>query len=453
MNDQAQDPAGVSQPARSDRSPLDSLYDLVTGDEDARVCKDIPSESCNDQPRNFFTYLAANLLTKVSDELASAKLVLPWLIGWLGAPAFLVGLLVPIREAGVLVPQLAVAAYIRRLPLRKGVWIIGSLTSAAALALMALAAATMTGSAAGWVVIALLIVFSLARGLCSVSAKDVLGKTVSKARRGNLMGLAAGIAGAMILVLGLTLKLIDDSGTDAWLFVALLGGAALLFALAAAIFGLIREQPGATQGGGNALSAALESIGLLRTDPLFRRFVLVRITLLSVALAPPFYVLLAQQASGSDLGALGLLIIASGLASTVSAPVWGRLSDHSARLVMVLAATLAGVVGVATWATTRNEAQMLGDYGFAALFLLLGVAHAGVRLGRKVYLVDMANSETRAAMVAVSNTVIGAVMLAGGLVGVLGDLYGTGLVILILAIAALGAALYALSLREISEPT
>ena len=45
---------------------MGQLYDFVTGDEDARVCKDIPPESCNDQPRNFFAYLVANLLSKVA---------------------------------------------------------------------------------------------------------------------------------------------------------------------------------------------------------------------------------------------------------------------------------------------------------------------------------------------------------------------------------------------------
>jgi hypothetical protein len=64
----------------------------------------------------------------------------------------------------------------------------------------------------------------------------------------------------------------------------------------------------------------------------------------------------------------------------------------------------------------------------------------------------MANSDTRAAMVAVSNTVIGIAMLAGGLIGVLGDLYGAAAVILLLGVAAVGAGLYALSLREVSEP-
>ena len=60
---------------------LEDLYNRITGDEDARVCKDIPEAACNDQPRNFFAYLVANLLGKVADEIASARLVIPWMFG------------------------------------------------------------------------------------------------------------------------------------------------------------------------------------------------------------------------------------------------------------------------------------------------------------------------------------------------------------------------------------
>ncbi|EIC20798.1 MFS transporter [Thiorhodovibrio frisius] len=433
---------------------LDSLYDLVTGDEDARVCKDIPAASCNDQPRNFFAYLLANLLTKVADELASAKLLLPWLFGALGAPALLVGFLVPIREAGVLLPQLAVAAVIRQRPLRKPVWILGALLSAVALALMAVTAGSLRGAAAGWVMLSLLVLFSLSRGLCSVSAKDVLGKTVSKSRRGRLMGLSAGIAGVMTLGVGFYLEFLAPSDAGIGVFVALLAGAAVFFVLSALVFQGILEQPGATSGGGNALQTAIESIGLLKTDPLFLRFVLVRIALLSVALTAPFYVLLAQQHSDGALTGLGLLIIASGLASSISAPLWGWLSDRSARWVMVLAAGMAGALGLVTWLLAHSEAAFwLGNpLAFAGIFLLLGIAHAGVRIGRKVYLVDMASAEQRAAMVAVSNTVIGVAMLLAGPVGLLGDSYGPALVVLVLGVGALVAAGLALGLREVSEP-
>ena len=131
------------------RDPLEALYAHITGEEDARVCKDIPESACRHQPRNFFAYLGANLLGKVADELASARLVLPWLFGALGIPQAYTGFLVPIREAGVLVPQLVVAAVIRRLPVRKGVWILGTLLTALALAAMGAAAWFLEGHAAG----------------------------------------------------------------------------------------------------------------------------------------------------------------------------------------------------------------------------------------------------------------------------------------------------------------
>jgi hypothetical protein len=111
-----------AEPAGKEREPyarMGILYDQITGDEDARVCKGIPDAACRHLPRNFFACLAANFLSKVADELSSARLVLPWLLGAVAAPAAFVGFLVPIREAGVLLPQLAVAAYIRRLSRRK----------------------------------------------------------------------------------------------------------------------------------------------------------------------------------------------------------------------------------------------------------------------------------------------------------------------------------------------
>ena len=48
-----------------------------------------------------------------------------------------------------------------------------------------LAALFLNGQVAGWAIIALLVLFSLARGFSSVAAKDVLGKTIPRPRRGR----------------------------------------------------------------------------------------------------------------------------------------------------------------------------------------------------------------------------------------------------------------------------
>ena len=438
--------------ASSSDQALEALYNRVTGDEDARVCKDIPEAACNDQPHNFFAYLTANLLGKVADEIASAKLVLPWLFGTLGVPAAFTGFLVPIREGGVLLPQLAVAAAVRRLAIRKGVWLLGAALSALSLFGMATAAMVLEGSSAGVAIVLMLVIFSLARGLCSVSAKDVLGKTVSKSRRGALMGWSASLSGIAVLGVGVWLGSFDPGDTGLAVFAWLLMAGGVLWIIAALFFATIREQPGATEGGGNALAVALQQLRLLMDDQNFRRYVVARSLLLAVALAPPFYVLIAQEQAQAGLLGLGALVIANGLAASLASPFWGYLGDRSSRWVMASAAAGAGLLGLFSFAAVRFDwSWATSEIGLAAIFLVLNVMHGGVRLGRKVYLVDMANAGNRAAYVAVSNSVVGVLMLVGGLIGLIADWLGPAATVLILGLISLLAAAYIHNLPDVSE--
>jgi hypothetical protein len=432
---------------------IENLYNRITGEEDARVCKDIPEAACHDQPRNFFAYLVANLLGKVADEIASAKLVIPWLCGMLGVPVIFTGFLVPIREGGVLLPQLAVAAVIRRRAIRKTVWMLGAVLSGLSLFGMAWTAVRFTGLTAGFALLLMLVVFSLSRGICSVSAKDVLGKTVSKSRRGTLMGWSAGLSGIAVLLIGVGLGLVDLSAAGPIVFSGLLTAGGVIWLAATAVFGLINAQPGATEGGGNALAVAVQQLKILKTDRSFREYLIARGLLLSVALAPPFYVLIAQANAGSALLGLGTLIIANGLAASLSSPFWGYLGDRSSRQVMAIASAGAGLLGIFTFAAaTLDWSWAVGKYGMAVIFLVLNVMHGGVRLGRKVYLVDMATGENRAAYVAVSNTLIGLLMLAAGLIGLIGDVLGPEMIVLLLGVLSLLAVLYIRKLPEVSEP-
>jgi len=419
---------------------LGRAYERVTGEEDARVCKDIPEAACRHQPRNFIGYLVANALSKIADELSSARLILPWLMSSLGAPVVLVGFLVPIREAGVLIPQLWVAAKVRSRALRKPVWMLGAALSSLALLGIAAAAYLSQGLVAGlWILLALSL-YSLARGLCSVSAKDVLGKTVSKNRRGTVMGYSGSIAGLAMFGLGIAMVVQPRLSEQLGLLIGLLLLAAVFWLLSISAFAAIVEVPGSTEGGGNGWTVAWQQLDILRTDATFRYFVLTRAALLSVALMPPFYVVLFEQAQGG-LVSLGMLIIISGLATTLSSPVWGYFSDRSSQWVMALAASGAGASGLLLAASQHvlDETANLMVTGMA--YGVIMVCHGGVRLGRKAYLVNMATVETRARYVAVSNTVIGGVMLLGGLVGIAGDVWSPLAVIMALSVLGFTAAL------------
>ncbi len=435
-----------------DHPVLDSAYERLLGEEDARVCKDIPTAACQHQPVNFFGYLIANTVGKVADELSSARLILPWILSALGAPAALVGFLVPVREAGVLLPQLVVAAWVRSMPVRKPVWLWGAALSGLALLLMGWVALTFTGTLAGVLIVASLVVYSLARGLCSVSAKDVLGKTVSKQKRGTLMGYASSVSGALLMLWGVVLLFGSDwQSEQGWLAALLIFSGALWFSGVLA-FRRIVEAPGSTEGGGNALTVALKSLSVLVSDARFRRFVMARALLLGIALAAPFFVVLLQQAGGS-MADLGALIVLNGLAALISAPFWGRWSDRSSRRVMQVAALLGAVliIGVAVIASRHPDWLTGLPWLMPLAFFLLTISHNGVRLGRKAYLVDMADSDTRATFVAVSNTVIGILMLLGGLIGWIGDVLGLSWVLTILGMLSLGAVLLLQAAPEVTR--
>ncbi|MCB1570525.1 MAG: hypothetical protein KDI72_05680, partial [Xanthomonadales bacterium] len=112
-----------------------------------------------------------------------------------------------------------------------------------------LAATGLRGAIAGWSIVGLLSVFSLARGVASIAAKDTLGKTVSKGRRGRVSGYAATASGLVASLAGLYLALGPAEARPQWLLYALLMLAGATWFAAAAVFWSIREFPGATEGG------------------------------------------------------------------------------------------------------------------------------------------------------------------------------------------------------------
>lgn len=429
---------------------IEVLYQYIADEEDARVCKDISESACRVVPGNFFTLLMANSLSKLGDELCNAKTILPWLLSFVQAPQFFVGLLVPVRESGSLLPQLVIAAFVRRLAVRKWVWVLGSAVQSLSVIAILAVSINFTGTFAGIGIVTALIVFSLARGLCSVAHKDVIGKTVPKTRRGRLGGLAGSVAGAITIVVGLFFASANLLHLEVTAVALVLLGAAMCWAIACAVFATIKEEPGATEGGGNALEQALASFSLLATDKQFRQFVLVRSLLLCSALIAPFMIQLANQGGAASLSSLGFFVVASGLASIISSPYWGRFADVSSKKVMIFAASIASILGLSVFILSQYLPLLTNNpVTYPLAFLILGIAHNGVRLGRKTYLVDMASGNKRTEYVAVSNTVIGAVLLAAGVFTGIISTYSTSIAILILSLAGALGALLALRLKEV----
>ncbi len=435
----------------TEKKLTERVYGYLAEDEDARVCKDIPESACNEQPRSFVLMLLSLMLTKLGDSLVSARLVLPWMLSSLGAPAIFISALVPLRESLALLPQLFVAQKLREQPVRKWFWVAGSIGQALSLLAMLFAVATLDGDMLGWSVVILLALFSLSRGICSVANKDVTGKTVSKTRRGRMSGVAASAAGLLTLLTALVIIFAPEMDGQRPLFVALLGAGVALWVVAALLYAGIPEVAGATEGGGNALTEAVKSMSLLWQNRQFGHFVVSRALLVAAAFAIPYIVVLIQREGEAELTSLGSLMLASGLAGLLAGRFWGRWSDSASHHVMAAASVMSTLVmGIALalyyWAPDALGMQWVA----AALLFSSAVAHHGARVGRKTYLVDMATQDNRAQLTAVSNTVMGVVLLAGLLLGWVDAAYGVAAVLWVLAAIGVIATFSALRLPDVS---
>lgn len=429
--------------------PIDRIYSTIfSEEEEARVCSDIPEEACIHVPGNFARILGSSTATAVADEIANPKTVLPWLLWSIGAAPFWTGLIVPIRESMSMLPQLLLGGFVRRFSRRKYAWIAGAIAQAAALAGIALTACFLRGPATGALVVGLLLLFSLSRGLTSIASKDVVGKTIPKRRRGRLTGAKSAIAGVLTLLIGLLVARLVGEDAKPELLGALVTGAVALWLVSAGFFAGVEEAPGATEGGKQGLKEAWNRLAILRTDRPFRRFVLTRALFISTALAGPYYVIMAREfGTGGNL--LGMFIIASGLASAVSSLFWGVFADRSSRNVLILAATSASVLGVIMFVLDITGLIEGIPWIATVAYFLLAIAHSGVRIGRKTYVLDLAGGEKRTDYVAVGNTVIGFVLLLSSAVGAFAGLIGASGVLLILACFGFAGVVLSFSLPQV----
>lgn len=420
----------------------DELFETLVEDPDEDG--GLEAEAREVEPENFLRHIMALSASKVADGLLNPKLVLSWLLAHLGAGPLWAGLLVPVREAGALLPQLFTAGRIHGMARRKWAWAAGAAGQGIAALGIVAAGLLLQGPVAGAVIVALLGLLAVSRSVCSVSYKDVLGKTVGKSRRGTATGAAASMASgavilfALLLMFGAAERFLLVIGALVLAGVAWLGAALVMSAM----------EEAAQEGEAMGARASIRQLRLLRERPQLRRFVMARGALVGTALAPPYLVLLASE--GNAARQLGALVLASALASLLSSYVWGRLSDRSSRRVLIYA----GIAGAVAMGLALGVAA-LGLSGTVwaipgVLFVLM-VAYHGVRSARSTYLVDMAPKEERASYTAVSNTGVGVILLAMGAVGAGVASLSLPLALGLYLVMSLAGAFWARGLQEVED--
>jgi hypothetical protein len=425
---------------------LDRLYSTLVESDDEHGRGDLPEGALREVPGNAAKLVSGFTLQKIGDRIADPKTVLAWMLTSLGAPGFATALLVPIRESGSLLPQAFLVPLVRRHGLRSRVWSVGAVGQSLAIAAIGIAGLMLTGVGLGVATLTALAFFAVSRAVSSISAKDVIGKTIPFGDRGSVTGIAASVAGFAAIGAGIAMTT-TLSGADPMALALVVAGSALLWLGGAGVFLTVDEEP--SPGDRSDPSSSLgASFALLTEDPAFRRFVIARSLMLATALSPPFVVSLSASVSESSVSGVGPFVIATGVAGLIASPIWGRLADRSSRLVMAAASGASALI-IAGYLLSRQSGLDATEWLGPATYLLLAIAHAGARMGRKTYVVDMAEGDQRTRYVAVSNTLIGVILLGTGVLGAGVAVFGPAWTLAGLAVAGVAGTFVSLSMEEI----
>lgn len=425
------------------------FYAILFGEDSLeRACGEIADSDCHEQRYNRSLNVANGAVTKLAEQIAGPNLVLIWLLQVLGSPIWMLGCLVPIKQTFSLLPQMVAAGQIRRLAIRKWVWVVAALLQTVCLLGIAFFSTTASPFIAGLVILILFALFSMASGTASIAFQDVIGKTVTKGHRGKLLATRSLIGGVLTLIAGTALAQVRDCQDPLWTIQMLLVCAASLWAVGALFFAGIREDTGATSGSRNPIDEVTHGFIFFRQHHGFRHFIYVRALLLSVELATPFYFMHARSIGSIDGSDIGLLVAAIGLSQLLSSPFWGRMADETSRKVMQYSALIAAGAALVALCLMLIPNAEIQKWLYVGVFILIGLAESGIRLGRKTYLVDAVPNQERATFAALSNCVIGLLALTMSALGLIAQLYGISLLIALLGTLALLATILCQRLPE-----
>jgi hypothetical protein len=385
----------------------------------------------------FSQLIAIATATKLADLLISAKTTLPWLLTSLGAPIWIISLLVPIRESGALIPQWPIKLQTQDIKNRVHLWRWGIAIQASAIGLIVIAALFSRELVAGFLVLGALLMLSLGRALASLTMKDIQGLNIEKGQRGKLVGIASSVSGLLSLLTAVLMIMAPQEQNNTTIQLLLGFGALLmLFSL------LLSQNLSATLSNDDDKSAGAASLWqTIRQQADLRNLIVSRCLLLHGALIAPFFV--SASATNNDSFQLPYFIIATALASFLSSYLWGRMADKSAVKTLFFAAVLCVVASVSFYFFANGDNWQLN----IGLFFLLNLGYAGIRTGRKTYMLDIAQGNERTVYVASANTVVGYVLLLlGGLYALL-QIWISDYVILLMTGALLIGLLHTFTMR------
>ena len=326
-------------------------------------------------------------------------------LGRLTPSAVAVGAAAAIARFGWLLPQLFAANYAQGVRYRKPIYLLGA--GGRAIALGSLAAVLLWPTSLHGSPFALLAlffslwtVFSFISGLSGAPYNDVIGRAIPSYWRSRLLATRLFVGGGLAVVAGLLIRGILHTSAETSLrpYGLIFGAGALILALSALCFAVIREPPAPVGPSRPSFQAFLrDGRRVLRRDPRFRLFLYAQLLGGVTKMAIPFYVVQARQVSGLHELEVGTLLASQAIGGIVFNPLWGWWGDRRGKLsllkMLALSSGISPLLAIVLAASALPPSTVVA--GYAVVFFFVGATVSGEIIGDLGFLMEISPDDRR----------------------------------------------------------
>ncbi len=374
-----------------------------------------------------------------TDSLASPYLVLPLFVNALGGSNLLIGLLPAIGNGGWYFPQFLISHRLQRMArklvvyqragmVRAGCW--GILTVATFLIADHNPLLTLT------LFFVLYTAYAFAAGFAGTPFMDIVAKTIPADRRGSYFGrrdLGGAIAaiGAGAVVNYLLSPALAETFPLNYGYIFLVTGIMVSIGLLA--FGLVSEPEGTVPTTQVTFREQVNAARqIVKQNWAYRRYLVTRVALAIADIATPFYAIYAIKVLQISAESVGLYIWISTIASLTTNVLWSRLSDQRGnRLVLIGAATGMLLMPIIALVFGWFAPGAYLSVPFGLMFVVAGITRPAANIAYPSYLLDIAPPNERSLYIGLTNTVLGIATFIPVVGGILLDLFGYRIVMLV----------------------
>ncbi|HEX9075512.1 MAG TPA: MFS transporter [Anaerolineae bacterium] len=394
--------------------------------------------------RNYICGLLNGAFFGFVDSVASPYLVLSLFVNTLGGSNFLVGLLPAINNGGWFLPQFLISHRLQQLPRKKGVYDTAALVRVICWVILVVSTFLIGNTNATLLLLLFFIpytVYSLAAGFAGAPFMDIVAKTIPVNRRGTFFG-QRDLSGAMLAIGGsYIVSYFLNPGTAIvfplnFAYLLLITGIAVVLGLGS--FSFVVEPVEATPVQGLTFRDQLHSARVIfLRNKVYRRFLLTRVAIAIADIATPFYAIYATRVLNIPLEIIGIYIAATTGASLFTNPLLSRLSDRRGhRIVLLIAAT--GMVTMPALAVAFGLLPAGPALGlpFGLVFAITGITRTAGNIAYPSYLLEIAPAGERPLYIGFTNTILGIATFLPVVGGILLDLAGFRVILLLALIVA-----------------